>query len=337
MKAKLALSCLATLLCLALPAAAEGPQGIYADVIRMLEADLSEEVILDWLEGDKRPVPKASADDLIGLKGAGASQALLEKLLGLSRREAAPLPTAPAEPTVPVPTEPSTPPAARAEPSSAAEAPAARPTPSRSPGDQALVTFRLAYIPPKVDFDHELWDLYVYLNGEPLAYVPPNTSFLDRGDAVEFRRSLEPGPHLLVVTQERHERQSKKRWRHEARVSPEVFAFEVLPNHDGEAELTYNEGLLGTNSGGPLTFRIVQSDQVTEMEGVGGSPDSWAQLCEEIEANIPEGKSPGRSAQDELARCVRWGELWHGIEGPTRDQIREALAAFDYRPVPRGS
>jgi hypothetical protein len=321
MKQILALLCVATLLGAVPPAAAE-PEGIYADVIRMLEAELSEEVIVNWLEGDEREIPEASADDLIGLKAAGATDALLDKLLELSRRGTppeAPKQAAPATPAEQGPEPPATPAVA----------------PARSP--DSLVSFRLAYVPPKVDFDDELWDLYVYLDGEPLAYVPPNTSFLDRGDALEFRQRLEPGTHRLVVTQEKHERQSRKKWRHSARVSAQAFDFEVEPGYDGEVELSYNEGLLGSSSGGPLTFRFLQADRVTEKESAGGRPESWRLVCEEIEANVAPGKKPGRSVESQLEGCVRWGELWEGGEGPSRDQIREALAAFDFRPVPRGS
>lgn len=340
MKRMIALSCLATLLFGAQPSFSDEPRGIYADVIRMLEAGLSEEVIVNWLVGDERQVPEASADDLIGLKSAGATDSLLDKLLELSRRGA------PAPPAAPAPT--SKPPAARPEqPVTAAPAqpglPSAVPPVATAPPAAArsesepLVSFRLAYTPPKVDFDDELWDLYVYLDGEPLAYVPPNTSFIDRGDALEFRQRLAPGRHLLLVTQERHRREGRKRWHHAARVSSERFFFDVAPGEDGEAELIYNEGILDTNSDGPLSFRFLQSDRVTEREAVGGRPESWAPICEEIEANVAAGKKPSASVQNALVGCVRWDELWQGIEGPTREQIREALAVFDYRPVPRGS
>ena len=105
---------------------------------------------------------------------------------------------------------------------------------------------------------------------------------------------------------------------------------------DAEAELVYNEGLLGLDSGGPLSFRLLQADRVTEMDSVGGSPDSWALVCEEIEANMREGEKPGRTERSELESCVRWGDLWKDDAAPGRDQIREAMAAFDFRPVPRG-
>lgn len=332
MKRIVAICSLLTALLTALPASAGEPQGIYVDVIRMLDAGLSEELIVNWLVGDDRPVPVASADDLIGLKTAGATDGLLDQLLELSRNDAdpapRPMPEEPAEPAHPI--QPASPTRAETMPTPAA-------APRSDSGSDPLVSFRLAYTPPKVDFDHELWNLYVYLDGEPLAYVPPNTSFADRGDALEFRQRLAPGAHLLIVTQERHDRKGRKRWHHQARVSSQGFAFEVSPDYDGEAELTFNEGVLGTNSGGPLTFRFVQSDQVTELESVGGQPDSWAPVCEEIEANVAEGEKPGRSVEADLARCVRWSDLWEGIAGPTRSQIREALAAFDFRPVPRGS
>lgn len=50
-----------------------------------------------------------------------------------------------------------------------------------------------------------------------------------------------------------------------------------------------------------------------------------------------EASTAGPSRRDQLERCVRWPDLWDGGGAPPRDEVRRALEAFDYRPVPKGS
>ncbi len=311
--------------CLALPlaVAAEDATITASQVLEMLEAGLSEEVVLEWLAGAEESTARPTPDELIALKKAGATDRLLKALLAGSRGERV-------EPA-PEPL-PAAPPAVASSPT---EAPPVNT--DRDPADTGvLVRFELSYEPPKVDYDEELWDLYVYLDGEPLAYVPPILSVLDRSEVLEFRQRLAPGRHVIRVTQERHERRGRNRWRHSARVSDQQFAFDVEPVRDGELELAFSEGFLGARSTGPLTFRFRQQDRVTEVEGVGGLPDRWAPLCEEIEAGF-DGDTRSRAEARALEGCVRWASLWGDVQAPSRDAVRRALEKFDFRPVPRGS
>ena len=295
------------------PAAAGSGPTLHEQVIRMLESELSEEIVLEWLSGTGEPVPRPTAEELIALKEAGATDRLLMALLALATGG----PDAPDE-------RAARPAAASSPPESGAEA-----------GVQ--VEFRLSHLPSRIDSEDEPWDLYVYLDGEPLAYVPPSGSLIDRNVALEFRHRLEPGRHLIRVSQERHLRRSRGRWRHEARISEQLFWFELSAGSRAELELGFSEGWLANRGGGPMTFRLLQDDRTLEMEAVGGDPERWPLLCEEIESNLRAGETPGRSVRSELDGCVRWTDLWPQIETPDRNLVREALAAFDYRPVPRGS
>ncbi len=305
---------------------AAGGDSLPEQVLEMLEAELSEEIVLAWLEGVEPPTPRPTPEQLIALKKAGATDRLLQALLDLSRGERLE-PAATGEPA---------PPASVADPIESASATAPAPAEEAGP-EGALVDFRLQYDPPKFDHEDELWDLYVYLDGEPLAYVPPSVSFLDQGgQALEFRRRMAPGPHTLRVTQERHERRPRGRWHHTARVSEQEFAFEVVDGAQGELELLFSEGPLATRSTGPLRFHFLQGERVTELDGVGGDPERWPLLCEELEANLESGAA-SREARRDLEGCVRWATLWGGKGVPSRDSVRRALEMFDFRPVPRGS
>lgn len=309
------LALLAVLVVPVAPAAADASD-LHRDVLEMLEADLSEEVVLEWLQGVEPPVRRPTAEELVALKKAGGTDRLLKALIALS--SAAEGPGDDALATTP--------------PSTAATAAPVMPVAEESAEAEAtgvLVTFRLSYEAPKVDFDEELWDLYVYLDGEPLAYVPPSFSILDREKALEFKQRLTPGSHAVRVLQERHERRRGKRWRHAARASDQEFAFDLRTGISADIDLKYREGWLSEHSDGPLRFRLVQEDEVTELEWVGGSPERWPLLCEELEAE-------GR-ARDKLEGCVSWPELWGESEVPSRKAVRDALELFDYRPVPRGS
>ena len=67
----------------------------------------------------------------------------------------------------------------------------------------------------------------------------------------------------------------------------------------------------------------------------GGDPEDWPLVCEEIEANAEDGEQLGRSLRSLLDDCTRWPDLWSGLDVPPRDEVREALAMFLYRPVPK--
>ena len=196
------------------------------------------------------------------------------------------------------------------------------------------VTFQLSYRPHHLDPDEPDWDLIVYLDGRPLTSVPPTSAF--KAKELEFSRRLAPGAHTLRVAQEQHRQERHGRWSHAARVAPDPIAFTLAPDPTGATvELSFNQGwfLLTT----PLQFRVRQGERTTgDDEAFGGDPERWPLLCEEIEASLEPGESPGRAVRRQLKDCVRWGDLWGDGGAPDRAEVRAALAAADYHPLPEG-
>jgi hypothetical protein len=298
-------------------------------VLRMLQAKVSEPVIVHWLDTTGQRPAAVGSREIVELKRAGASDALMKKILDLAAGRAAPeLPAGPAAASAAPP--------AQAPP---APAPAATPAPAvpsaaASPGRAASMHWRIAYH-PNFGADDERWDLYVYLDGRYLAAVKsPAVSFLD--PPVQFDRNLAPGHHVLRVTEERHLRKlGRDGWTHAAKVAPAVLAFEVAPDAAGLVDLRVET----RPRGGPVSLRVTQGDaELVRTEPAIGQPDAWPWLCEEATAGQPAGKRPSRSARGELGSCLRWADLWPGVDAPpSRDAVRAELERQGFRPDPARS
>ncbi|MEM7355806.1 MAG: hypothetical protein AAF657_33630, partial [Acidobacteriota bacterium] len=340
----------------AAPANAEPIAGpVLDEVQQMLQAEMSEEIILRWLAAQTERPRHPEAADLIALKEAGASDALLAHLMDLAAESAStsaparpqepappskPIastrPTTTAPPPTPVPTtKPAPAPEPTAPAATAAPAPAATATPEALAGPSAdgevPVRFEMSYR-PDLDEDDDEWGLYVYINGEPLTYVE-SSNLLD-SSKLSFRRFLEPGQHVLRVTQERHEKRWGDKWLHAARMSKADFPFTLAADRGAEVTLQFRQPQFAFGSWkDPLSFRFVQGQNVQVTEDVGGDPESWVAVCEEIEANA-QGGELRRSLRKQLDGCQRWPELWGERQVPSRDEVRRALALFEYRPVP---
>jgi len=341
------LALLALLLGLAPSARAEEPEAdpILDGVVEMLQAEISEPVILEWLDSAEETPRRPTAGELVELKEAGASEELLSRLIEISRA-LAPMPPILRKPVseraaTPVPPRASDPPPSRERPvppvvatpefaePGAVEPRAAEP---RSADGLVTVEFEFAYVPNWGEGE-TVWDLYVYIDGKPLSYVAEGGQLFDE-NILRFSRRLEPDRHVLRVLQERHE--GGRRATHEARVAPDTFAFELAAAPAAEIELFYREPMIDVGQGGgPLAFRFAQGNQVEVLEDLGGDPAQWPELCEEIEVGVSERKRASASFERDLEGCVRWRELWEGIEAPPRGEVREYLEQFDYRPVPK--
>ena len=373
------LACFASLLCLlvlALPLAADqsGSEGsasetpqrsqTVAGLLELLNAEMTEDVILLWLDTREADVAPLSAGDLLELHNAGASDAILAKLLRLAAGETSPKTVSPktvspktvSPKTVSPKTAPSQPamddaPGAPAteselermpEETNAAEAetraPAAPapsrpeptpPTPSLDPtaatGD-AIVDFTLSYVP---DFrpDEKEWDLYVYLDGKPLSFVSQGSRVLG-ADAIQFQQALEPGQHQIRIVQERHEAdddaESFEGHFHEARVAPVDLFFRLEPG-PAEVEISFERPLLEFRSAGPIAYRVAQNGRVLiSQDEAGGDPEGWTPLCDDAQIA---GDKPPRG-------CRNWATFW-SVDAPPRHEVLRALSLFDYRPVPK--
>lgn len=323
-------------------------------VLDMLAAEISEPVIGQWLDAAAQAPRLPTPSEMVALRRAGASDELLGRLLALSQaarsdpgaahgsdrataagerqvRVAAPAVSSSSPPS----TEPS------AEPSAEPSMPAVRASEPARDVVPALsgpieTQFSLSYSPYVLDGDEE-WDFYVYLDGEPLSYVP--SSGLLGADALVFDLPLEPGPHRLRLSQERHGEARRGPPTHDSRVAETVVAFELEPGASAEVEIVFSQTLLRSKN--PISYRIAQGGRVLQIEErTGGDPESWVEPCEDLELSLGEGQ-PSRSERRRLERCVPWSQLWAepGAESseshPTRAQILEALARFDYRPTPK--
>ena len=172
--------------------------------------------------------------------------------------------------------------------------------------------------------DEEPWSLFVYLNGEPLSFVAEGTLFSAK--PLRFNQLLKPGRQRLMVFREKHDDDDNE---HLTRVMPRVIEFDLAPGGFAEVELAFKQTVISLND--PVSFRVAQSGRlVAESEEVGGDPNQWQWLCDDLERTL-DGKRDSR-----LEDCVRWRDLWQGYEGgPTRSQVLQAFSNFEYRPVPR--
>ncbi len=321
------------LLSASLPLAAEeevaAQDQLVAEIVRMLESRVSESIIDRWLETSSRRPGPLNSEDLIALTRAGASEGLVERLLDLA---AAPIeveaPLAqPADVGGPPPREPD------AESPISPASTAGVPQEAATRADRITAHVSVEYHTASVEEEERPWDLFIYLDGAFLARVPPN-----KKDPVRFAQPLTPGHHRLVATQERHRSRSgkKRRWSHEARVSPAPLDFELTDGAEVKIEIVFRQRFFERPGSGPLNLTIMRGyEELQRLESVGEPPGLWPLLCEEIEANyVGEDKLPLAARQD-LKRCVRWPDLWpEALAGGGRGAVREHLEQFDFAPPP---
>lgn len=299
-------------LMMAPPLAAQEGTDLVDDVVSMLEAGVSEQVVMDWLPTSGKSLGRLEAEDVIALKDAGASDELLKSLLRLAAEDVQSVSAPEAAPAATTAT-PSVPDAA----------------PGR--GEAALVRFEIGY---SARFEHPdpKWDLFVYLDGKPLTYAA-NSNLLDPGK-LSFTRELPPGPHWIRVAQERHEKRGDH-WEHQSRIAPEAFAFELAPGTPASISVDFTQRMM--NYRDPLTFVLTQGAEVTDSGRVGGDFEHWAPICEDVLASARPGKKPGRAQRSRLDECVEWSSIWPEIRVPSREEVLDAMAEFGFRPVPKGS
>jgi hypothetical protein len=188
---------------------------------------------------------------------------------------------------------------------------------------------------PVVREGEESWDLYVYLDGTVLAWVPAST--LLRGDPMSFQRTLPAGRHVVRLLLERHER-SGKSYRHYARVEPRQWVLEVGEGAGWQARLDVKESRFRPFADGDMevSWQVLRGGEVTHnAEHRSDGPGGWAPLCEEVETFFDPGGRVPLAFRSEMKDCVRWQTLWpDDAEAPTRTEVRDRLAQYDYRPKP---
>jgi hypothetical protein len=327
-------------------AAADKPsESIVDSVHAMLEAGIGEEVVLAWLDSGVDPIPHPSAAQIIALQKAGASEALLKRLLVTSK----PAATSSTNSTLtPPPDSPASPPASHLELEASAKLPVktvpriASGDESRDSGREVMVNFTFSYSPwylndEEYDIANDSWDFFVYMDGIPVSYVPA-AAVTGMTSNLEFSQLVTAGRHIVRATLEQHKRGKGKKWTHTAKIAEEAFIIDISP-HGPQASISvrFKENWGGVGRGGPLDFSFQQADQISELETVGGNPESWPLICEEIESDSELNNRSSSEIRGDLEGCVSWKVLWDGTDAPPRSEVREALAMFEYRPVPKGS
>ena len=320
---------LAAVLAHGLPAtvrAGETPDPVVSEVLRMLESGVSESVVLRWLDTTDPP-GEITADDLIRLRQVGASDELAEDLLARSTEPSAALeaePTPAAEPTPEPSPKPDEVPRETAEMSAAAAAEAATEV-------RFELRYRTLYNP-----DSDPWDLYAYLDGEPLSWMQASGRVNEK--RLSFHRVLSVGPHVLRLGLEIHTGREGS-YRHRSRVYPRALALDVKPGPAMQVDVVLLEDGFSMREAGPLTYRVMQdvaTHQFLDKEGPGF--DDWPYLCDDLELAYPDGKKMPRSVRRQMETCLHWAELWPGVDGVgSRAAVLEDMARFDFHPVPRGS
>lgn len=318
---------------------------VVAEVLRLLESGIGEAVVLRWLSEESRPPGRPTADELVALKRAGASDAFITALLDrVSQVEVPPTP-APVPASTPASTQAVTPDAAsdRVAPTATPGAPpervsapalAAPPVVTLpavvTPEARATVAISLSALYVHWPEEGEPWDLVVYLDGEPFDPLP--AALTERSaERRQARREVAPGIHVLRWSQERHGERAGERGLHAARFDPESLPFTLAAGANAEIAFEFRDpsGIPFTTAAGPITVRVVQEGKeiAARLEG-GGDAARWPDLCEEIEANL-EDRKPSFQERQLLKRCLRWADLWSALPPgsvPDRAAVRRLLA-----------
>ena len=273
------------------------------EIVRMLEQGLTTDVVREWLASRSTRVSPPDPDSMIRLRQAGADDALLKLIVERSSVRT------PAEPPTGVPS-PAVPIAAAA-----------------ADDGMARVDVTIKYRPfEPLDGDDYAPspDLVVYVDGRALARVPAQA---DLGQTpFAFRTHVPPGPHVLRLAREFVDGPGSG---DPARIAPETLAIEVDAGLRWELDLSWVDGAMSFGPPRPLTWALRRDGELrTGAEKIGTATDRWPELCDDIEATLDPAKKPGRSVRRRLETCVRWVDLFGGVNDVA---VREAArhAAHD--------
>jgi hypothetical protein len=299
---------------------------IVAQVVEMLNAGVSDSLILQWLDTTDRRPADIGSHGLIALTEAEASEQLTSTLLELAGQEREGESALEPRPGL-TPSEADT----GVSPPS--------PTSTHSGGDSGVdAIVRLSAKQVWVDEDEPdsprepRWNVFLYLDGELVVWVRPDT----KGKPVEARTSMQPGRRELRVVLQRYE-ERRGGWLYESLSVPSLVHFEVEPGDPVEIEVDMKRiwGLWrDRKEGGPMSYVVRQGNEILiERGGTGGNPDRWEPVCEDVEANFPEAQEVPRAFRRAMNRCVRWSDLWNGTgQSTSRPEILRALADYDFEP-----
>jgi hypothetical protein len=260
-------------------------------------------VIVDWLSVKGARVRSLEPDDLIQLSKAGASDALVQKLLELSAGATAPVPpTATPEPTL---------------------------DPPGAPNDGLAGLALTLHYKSQMDSAEERnkrWTMFAYLDGRPVAWS------LSSKQPVKTALRIAPGRHVIHLMRESH-REKKKSWRHDSLVGLTPIEFTVEAGEGWHLMVDWIVPTFDFSFKGPLSWSLTRwSVGVAAERKIGEPLEDWPKLCDDMEANAPPGKTPGWVKRD-LVGCARWSTVWEDVpNAPDRDTVRGDLEAVGFRP-----
>jgi hypothetical protein len=294
------------------PAAAADLDPVVADVVRMLDEGVDTQFISAWLDRTEVNPGTLTPDDLIALSKADAPKEIVNKLLKMAPEGEKP-----------------------------AREPAATAPPAAAQAD-TIVQFVIDYRPGIIEDQSYPWDLFVYLDGEPLSRTSGWASHSSTHMEKQFvERKLAPGRHEIRLLQEQHRVKSKKKgtWSHMARVFPTTVLFDIDSAGTWRVEIQVDEeGMLHPGRKSPVNYIVTRDGDIAE-QGVdlGPATRQWPLLCEEVASRYPGTKLQSRSAQRAMSGCVRWNSLWTEMESvPDRATVREKMKAGNFRVAQPG-
>jgi hypothetical protein len=295
--------------------AAAAVDPVVADVIRMLEEGVDPGFIADWLDSSAAKPGELTADDLIALTKAEAPEELVGKIMKM----AGGAPEAIAEPAKPE---------------------AAIPAPAMMPGAKTPVGFIIDYRPAIVEYQTLPWDLFVYLDGQPVARASGWASHTSKHlEQLFVEKELAPGRHVVRILQEQHTLKSKRkdRWSHSARIFPSAIMFDIDEAGAWRVEIQVDEeSVLMPGRKKPVDWLISRDGNLVE-QGVGLGPTThrWPMLCEELETTLSEKQMDSKSGQRMLGECLTWDSLWMELETvPDRATVRGEMQQSNFKLAP---
>jgi len=289
------------------PATAAELDPVVAEVIRMLDEGVDSQFISAWLDRTDAGPGELTPDDLIALANANAPKELISKLMGMA-------PT-PAE-AAPPPPKPAPPPAALSD---------------------TIVQFIIDYRPGLIEDQTNPWDLFIYLDGRPLARASGWAVHSDKHmEKLFVERKLAPGRHEIRLLQEQHivKSKSKGTWTHNARVFPTAVLFDIDVAGAWQVEIQVDEeGVLHPGRKSPVNYVVTREGDIAEQGAdLGPATRKWPLLCEEVETRFPGNKLQSRAAERAMGGCMSWGSLWSSMEGiPDRATVREQMKQGNFK------
>ncbi len=198
---------------------------------------------------------------------------------------------------------------------------------------EVVVSIEIDYL-PKWDHDAYPGDLFVYLDSDLLSWTSRGGQMAPT-PTDRLERRLQPGKHILRIAHENHEKKSKKGWKHTTHISPLEIVFLLEEDEPATLKLHIQEAksVFSTDKE-PVALTVTQGSRtVYNVEKAGTKLRDWPLLCEDVRANVPEGKKPKKSILKDLDDCVSWQEIWKDAAQPMpRDAMRTLLERYDYEP-----